>query len=142
MPLRIREYTEADLDALRRMHSAQGFDYEFPNIADPIFVLRLVLEDDAGSPAMAILSRLTAEAYLLADSAAGTPRERWERFVAIHRAAERALFARGLDDVHAWLPPRIARSFGRRLERLGWVRDAAWMPYCLRLAPPNSRMPG
>jgi hypothetical protein len=41
--------------------------------------------------------------------------------------------SRGLDDAHAWLPPPIARRFGRRLESLGWIRDDAWTPYCRRL---------
>jgi hypothetical protein len=43
------------------------------------------------------------------------------------------LLARGLDDAHAWLPPPIAKRFGRRLEALGWLRDDAWTPYCFRL---------
>ena len=37
----IREYSESDLDALRSMHARQGFDYPFPDLADPIF-LRLL----------------------------------------------------------------------------------------------------
>jgi hypothetical protein len=72
---------------------------------------------------MAVLLRLTAETYLLHDPAAGTPRQRWQRFLALHEAALRAAAARGLDDAQAFLPPRIARSFGRRLARLGWTQD-------------------
>jgi hypothetical protein len=41
--------------------------------------------------------------------------------LALHEAALAA--ALGLDDAQAFLPPRIARAFGRRLERLGWLRD-------------------
>jgi hypothetical protein len=131
--LLIREYTESDLEALRRMHARQGFDYAFPNIADPIFVSKLVVEDDAGRVVMASLARLTCEMYMLADPAEGKPRDRYARLLALHRAGERDLLARGLDDVHAWLPPPIAKRFGRRLEALGWVRDDAWTPYCRRL---------
>jgi hypothetical protein len=204
----IREYTPADLDALRRMHASQGFDYPFPDLADPIFISKLVVEDDDGRPVMASLARLTCEMYLLVDRritfrhsersaaaadsvfagsvntptreveeslfgrvaneefttktdpstpsrapasagekqtardsaqddgksnrGAGKPRERWAQLLALHRAGERDLFARGLDDAHAWLPPRIAKRFGRRLESLGWLRDDAWTPYCKR----------
>lgn len=78
------------------------------------------------------LLRLTAEAYLLLDPRAGTPRERWQWLLALHEAARRDAWQRGLEDVHAWLPPPIAQKFGRRLERLGWRRDDAWTPYCLR----------
>jgi len=129
----VRAYTEADLDALRRMHEQQGFDYAFPDIADPVFVSKLAVVDDSGQAVMASLARLTCEIYLLADSKAGTPRERYKRMLQLHNVAEHDLLSRGLDDAHAWLPPSIAKRFGRRLEALGWVRDDAWTPYCRRL---------
>ena len=176
----IRKFTPADLDALRRMHARQGFDYAFPDLADPIFVSKLVVEDDDGRPVMASLARLTCEMYLLMDrepefslssrgpssaegslfepgsldaitkreiprsarndrtsihGRAGNARVRWAQLLALHAAGEHDLLARGLDDAHAWLPPPIARRFGRRLESLGWVRDDAWTPYCRRLKP-------
>ena len=135
--MRIREYLPSDLDALRRMHAAQGFGYPMPNLDGPLFISKLVLEEeeecgDGGREArhrnsprvtMAILQRLTAETYLLHDPAAGTPRQRWQRFLALHEAARRDAAVRGLADVQAFLPPRIARAFGRRLARMGWTRD-------------------
>jgi hypothetical protein len=130
----IREYTETDLEALRRMHAQQGFDYAFPDLADPLFVSKLVVEDGAGRAVMASLARLTCEMYLLVAPGEGNPRERYARLLALDRAGERDLFARGLQDAHAWLPPPIAKKFGRRLATLGWVRDDAWTPYCRRLA--------
>lgn len=69
--MKIREYCDADLAALRAMHASQGFDYEFPDLRDPIFLSKLVLEDDAGEPAMAALARLTCEMYLLVDRGSG-----------------------------------------------------------------------
>ncbi len=217
----IREYTPADLDALRRMHASQGFDYAFPDLADPIFISKLILEDDTGRPVMAALARLTCEMYLLidrtsysscsagilpanlppadrpantsgpahaapntchserspalfssrgvraardaveeslldvsseealtqreiprfhkseGDSREGNAHQRWTQLLALHRAGELDLLARGLDDAHAWLPPPIARRFGRRLESLGWLRDNTWTPYC-RVLKTNS----
>lgn len=129
----IREYAESDLDDMLRMHTRQGFDYAFPDLTDPIFVSKLVLEDDNGLAVMASLARLTCEIYLLADPQVGSPRDRYARMLALHGAGERDLLARGLDDAHAWLPPPIAKRFGRRLEALGWVRDDAWAPYCRHL---------
>lgn len=147
--MHIRPYTDADLDALRRAHASQGFDYPFPDLSDPIFVSKLVLEDDAGRVAMAAMARLTCEMYLLVDRSGGqNPRasgglkksglasasqQRYAQLLALHGACERDLLARGLDDAHAWLPPPIAKRFGRRLEALGWIRDDAWTPYCFRL---------
>ena len=153
----IREYTAADVDALRAMHAAQGFDYTLPDLSNPLFVTKLIVEDHVvgarhassvleARPASlqghserrivgAALLRLTAEAYLLLDSRAGTPRDRWNWLLALHAAAERDAWRRGLEDVHAWLPPRVAARFGKRLERLGWLRDDAWTPYSKQLAP-------
>jgi hypothetical protein len=140
----IREYQPEDLDALRAIHAAQGFAYAFPDLSDPLFVAKLVLAEDGtdqGKVAGAALLRLTAEAYLLLDPRSGTPRERWRQLLTLHAAAERDAWQRGLEDVHAWLPPAIARKFGRLLERLGWVRDDVWTPYCRRLAPPHQEEP-
>jgi hypothetical protein len=151
--MHIREYTPFDFDALRRLHAAQGFGYPFPDLESPLFVSKLVLEEDVDDApgknlddegrevahrdslpepssgarppriAMAVLLRLTAEAYLLHDPAAGTPRLRWQRFLALHEAARMSARERGLDDAQAFLPPRVARAFGRRIARLGWTRD-------------------
>lgn len=144
----VREYTERDLDALRAIHSAQGFDYALPDLSNPLFVTKLVLarnskrgaqnaeREASESPEQILASvflRLTAEAYLLLDPRAGTPRDRWQWLLALHAAAERDAWQRGLEDVHAWLPPPIAKKFGKRIARLGWLRDDTWTPYCKRL---------
>ena len=46
-----------DLQALQRMHGKQGFDYGFPNISDPLFVSKLVVEDESAGVVMASLAR-------------------------------------------------------------------------------------
>ena len=154
--MKIREYTDADFAALRRMYASQGFDYAFPDLRDPLFVSKLVVEDEDGRAVMASLARLTCEMYLLVDrgiardvpsdgpsepsDAGENPRShdgrgaraRYAQLLALHEAGERDLIARGLHDAHAWLPPRISKRFGRRLAALGWVRDDAWTPYCKR----------
>jgi hypothetical protein len=152
----VRAYQARDLEELRRIHAAQGFGYVFPDLGNPLFLTKLVLAEDepgreealaeqacrdgaqescapTGRIVGAALLRLTAEAYLLLDPEAGTPRRRWEWLLGLHGAMERESARRGLEDVHAWLPPEIAAKFGKRLTKLGWVRDDAWTPYCRRL---------
>jgi hypothetical protein len=135
----IREYREGDLEALKAIHARQDFSYEFPHLENPLFLTKIVLTDGEsdGTSGQQILAaallRLTAEAYLLLDPASGSPREKWQRLLALHDAARRDAWRRGLEDVHAWLPPPIAKKFGRRLSRLGWIRDDAWTPYCKKL---------
>ena len=144
----IREYRDSDLAALHAIHAAQGFSYALPDLRNPLFVTKIVLTNEGvpsrispvtshESPVTGILGaallRLTAEAYLLLDSRAGTPRQRWQWLLALHAAAERDAWHRGLEDVHAWLPPPISKKFGKRLARLGWLRDDTWTPYCRKL---------
>ncbi len=128
-------YEERDLEALRAIHARQGFGYAFPDLDDPLFLTKLVLdgEENGKGIAGAALLRLTAEAYLLLDPLEGSPRERWEWLLGLHEATKNDALARGLEDAHAWLPPGIAAKFGKRLRRLGWVRDDGWTPYCKRL---------
>jgi hypothetical protein len=141
----VREYRESDLAQLRAIHAAQGFEYALPDLSNPLFVTKLVLakpdgvSDQSSAPqddaiVGAALLRLTAEAYLLLDPRAGTPRQRWQSLLALHAAAERDAWQRGLEDVHAWLPPPIAKKFGKRLAHLGWLRDDTWAPYCKKLS--------
>jgi len=118
----VRPYTDADFAALCAMHAAQDFGYPLPDPSDPLLLVRTVVEDE-GRPRMAALLRLTAETYLLADPRDGAPRQRWQWLTALHEATRQAAAARGLDDVQAFLPPAVARSFGRRLAKLGWRRD-------------------
>ena len=156
----IREYQQSDLAALREIHADQGFDYALPDLANPLFLTKLVLADRAGTPqdkdtskdalqgsgqagtttnriVGAALLRLTAEAYLLLDPRAGTPPDRWHWLRALHAAAEQNAWQRGLEDVHAWLPPPIAKKFGKRIATLGWVRDDTWPPFCKKLTAPK-----
>jgi hypothetical protein len=154
----IREYRESDLSALRAIHAAQGFEYPLPNLSNPLFVTKLILSD-ASEPGTgervadaktvpprekiigAALLRLTAEAYLLLDPKTGTPGQRWQWLLQLHAATERDAWERGIEDVHAWLPPPIASKFGKRITQLGWNRDDAWTPYCKRLTAPASGFP-
>jgi hypothetical protein len=147
--MQVRVYKESDLAQLKAIHASQGFDYAFPDLTNPLFVTKLVLtdadddassrhdSDDAANANEKILAaaflRLTAETYLLLDPKAGTPRDRWQSLLALHAATHRDAWQRGLEDVHAWLPPTIAKKFGRRLERLGWIRDDTYTPYCKKL---------
>jgi len=131
--MRIREYTPADQEALQQIHAAQGFAYDFPNLANPLLVSKLILEGADQKIAMAALARLTCEIYLLADPRHATPRTRLVNLQTLHEIAKQDLCQRGLEDAHAWLPPKIATRFGKRLTQLGWTRDDAWTPYSIRL---------
>ena len=71
------------------MHAQQGFEYAFPDLADPLFVSKLVVEDGAGCAVMASLARLTCEMYLLVAPGEGNPCERYARLLALHQDRQR-----------------------------------------------------
>jgi hypothetical protein len=118
----IREYQESDLLALLRMHARQGFDYPFPDLRSPLFVVKRVAEEQ-GVPQAAAFLRLTSEAYLLFDPQEGMPRERWKRVLELHEAVKADAQRVGLDDVHAFIAPGVPEGFYRRLQRLGWIEE-------------------
>jgi hypothetical protein len=147
--MQIRDYKPSDLPALQSIHQAQRFDYPLPDLGNPLFTTKIILTDsdfaanENSAPATAAekirgaaFLRLTAEAYLLLDPEHGTPYDRWHALLALHAATEREAWQRGLEDVHAWLPPPIAKKFGKRITQLGWQRDDTWTPYCKQLSPP------
>src|ERR1700732_1178762 len=124
--MQIREDHENDLAQLRAIPAAQGFAYPLPDLSNPLFLTKLILIDQTDASASdaqpsadkiagAAFLRLTAGAYLLLDPQAGTPHGRWQALLALHAAAERDAWQRGLEDVHAWLPPPIATKFGKRI---------------------------
>jgi hypothetical protein len=90
--MKIRAYEESDLEALRAIHGRQGFGYAFPDLGNPLFLTKLVLGREEGGKGIAgaALLRLTAEAYLLLDPDAGSPRGKWQSLLALHEATRRA----------------------------------------------------
>src|SRR5258708_38908970 len=130
----VREYRESDLDTLRRIHVAQEFPFAFPDLRDPLFLTKMVVTTGDEKILGAALLRLTAEAYLLLDPQQGSPRQRWQALLALHSAAQHDAQQRGLEDLHAWLPPRIARTFRRHIERLRCRRRHQRTRHCKPLS--------
>ena len=138
--MRIREYTPADLDALRQMHAAQGFGYPFPDLDSPMFVSKLVLEDDERAAGkrmvpreasrrimMAAFLRLTAETYCSTipprarppelATISGAPRSRAAR-CRRPRTGRRAGVSTATNRARFWTPPRAPWMVTRSLALL------------------------
>lgn len=123
----IRPFRASDEPILRAIHEAQGFDYEFPDLSQ--FECVMVSTDEQDSPIQAMAARKTIEAFFLGDPNYRTPRWRMAHFAPLHDEMSKVLRARGFTDVHAWLPPQIAKQFGNRLRRtFGWI-PSVWQTY-------------
>jgi hypothetical protein len=129
----IREYRPSDDAALRAIHAEQGFDYPFPDLSEPQFVGLLVAVDENDVPVQAVLARKTVEVYFLGKTGWRTPAWRMEAITNLHLAMHNVLLAQGFTDAHAWLPPEVAKSFGRRLKQVfGWV-ESRWTCFAKEL---------
>lgn len=127
----IRAYRPSDEAALRAIHAEQGFDYAFPDLSQ--FVEIMVAVDENDVPVQAVLARKTVEIYFLADKGWRTPAWRMRLFTDIHLAMHKRLLELGFTDAHAWIPPQIVKSFGRRLKRVfGWV-ESRWTCFAKEL---------
>jgi hypothetical protein len=131
MGFSIRPYQPSDKPAIEEMFRAQGFDYGLPDPDGPLFIVRMVLEEN-GKPVQALLGRLTSEAYLLFDPNAASPVTHMRRFLGLHQKACEAAQKAGIDSVNVWLPPKVSKLFGGQLERLGW-KNYIWPSYMRKI---------
>jgi hypothetical protein len=131
----VRDVTASDETRLRELFRKQSFEYDFPDLEEPQFIAKRVICDADGTVVMAVAARRTVELFMLADPQWNTPRMRLEALKLIHDDMRKELTRLGVHDVHAWLPPQVARSFGRRLMRLfGWKRPL-WTDFCAEVNP-------
>lgn len=112
------------------MFNTQCLPYDWPNLADPEFITRLVVVDDNDTPVVAGMARRTVEVYGLFDPDWESPAWRFEALRLLHEAMRHDLGAKGYHDAHAWIPPSLLKSFGRKLRHVfGWKQDP-WACFC------------
>lgn len=139
----IRDFAGTDLATMFRIHEANGLPPNcFPElyikdpktqhlIANPNFLVNQVVEIDS-EPVMGGFIKLTSEAFLIVNHEKGTAEQRWEWLMALTSRVSDLAFARGLDEISAWIPPEILDSFEKRLEDLGFVRSP-WVCFTKKL---------
>lgn len=115
--MQVRDLNLFDWPVLRRWHEQSGLDYELPDPDNEAFAaMKLVLE--GSRPVGAALARMTVEIYGFCDPAWGTPAMRLEMLRLLHQEIAAEMKKQRIRTAHAWLPPQLAKSFGRRLKRL------------------------
>jgi len=122
--MRIRQIQEYDVEKLIEIHSSLGFDYKFPNLNEFFPIPTVVDHND--SPIMVVASLPTVELFFFCDPSWETPGMRMEAFKSIHEFVRKDLSSRGIVEANAWLPPQVAKSFGRRLQKMGWNHNRNW----------------
>jgi hypothetical protein len=119
----IRNFTDEDWTAVKEIFVRSKLpDVCMPNTSNPLFLIRKVAEID-GEIRMAAFTKVTAEQYLLLDHSWSTPHERWELLREMRDVVVNEADARGFQDLTAWIPPVLEKSFGPRLTQLGFIRS-------------------
>lgn len=128
----IRDYKAEDLAAIEDMFRRSGLPSEcMPDANHPLFLIKKVAVAN-NNPVMAAFTKLTAEQFLLVDHEWETPGERWAMLHHLRDAVVSAVDAQGIQDLTIWCPPKVEKSFGKRLEILGFVKSP-WQSYSLIL---------
>jgi hypothetical protein len=133
----IREYNKLDERTLRDIHLRSGLPPNcWPNLDNPLYIVRLV-DVEGNRVVQGGFIKLTGEAYILLDHDYDTPERRWQ---ILQSLTVKSLFeagqpkfgslalSNGLEDVSAWLPPSLVKSFWPRLKTLGF-EPSPWQSY-------------
>lgn len=128
----IRDFELEDILAFEEIHRQNGLPENCrPEFQNPLFIIKRVLEPNAGGrPAMGIFVKITSEVFLLLDHNIGTAEERWEWLKLITADMKRQAYIKGLEEISAWVPDDLVKSFGPRLQELGFQRSP-WQSYTL-----------
>ena len=114
----VRPLKLSDIPILRAMAEESGFPY--PDLESGRAVEVHVVADDEDRPVMAAAAAPILEMYLWC----GDFRRPLAEVFAVrllHESMAESLKAKGWSEVNAFIPPRLAVKFGRRLERtFGW----------------------
>lgn len=115
--MEVRNYRPEDRCELERIHRESGLDYKFPDLDNPLFFVRKVLETN-GRVHAALVLKVCAETYLLLGE--GKPQDRFLAMEALQGSVLTEAYQKGLDEIHAAIPEI---GFDKRLAQLGWEKD-------------------
>jgi hypothetical protein len=138
----IRHFDFNEIEKAREIHKANGLDERcFPDlevktergeiVPNPLFVVKEVFEHE-GAPVLMSFLKITSELYLLVDHTVGTPEERWEWLKAFKEHMKVEAWRLGLDQMTAWIPSDIEKSFADRLEEMGFIKSP-WQSWTLNI---------
>jgi hypothetical protein len=113
----VRDYEDRDYESLKEIHNESRMDYEFPDLSDPLFIVKKVVLDEGKIVAACVL-RLEAETYLMTS---GTPRNKVNEIMALNPEIENEAWMKGLSNLKATMPEWMSNKFSKKLNKLGWI---------------------
>jgi hypothetical protein len=133
----VRDLIPEDYAQIQAIHSKMGMDYALPDLDSPLFLVKKVVTDENGKVIGASVVRLEAECYLWVDPEF-KPRVKMDAMLELQPEILRSAWAKGLENLVAWIPLWMEKKFRRRLLNLGWVRDrTGWQSWSRPLVEPK-----
>jgi hypothetical protein len=121
--MRIREYTPADLEAVKRLH--EGHDFQLPDLNHPLVIVKRVIVDDEERVRMAGFGRLHASVILAVDRTWSTPAGR----LAAVTELQKDMMAQGSEVGLDIVTTQAEGRFAERLAEMGWTKGFGEMFY-------------
>lgn len=113
-----RGLKESDLPALKRMADKSGFPY--PELDPAHLEAIVVIADDDDQPMMACAAERLVQLYLWCGDFE-RPHAKVYALRLLHEVMAGKLRQKGYASAEAFIPPTLAKRFGKRLEKLfGW----------------------
>ena len=121
--MNVREFTESDVSRVHEILDGKPWFHEFPDMRKDRFAARVAVTNGNGSAVAFGFCRVIGEAHLVIDHEWSTPKWRWEALQMAHDAARDEAVRRGIIRCVTWIPTEIVKSYGKRLESLGWQKQ-------------------
>jgi hypothetical protein len=121
----VRDMRSEDIETVKDIYKAQGFDYSIPDLTSPLILVKKVREVD-GRVVAACLLRITAETFLIT---MGSPVEKGRAIEELQPEVLREAYEKGLSEIVCVIPPEISEFFAPALVRMGWQRTKEWPMY-------------
>jgi hypothetical protein len=118
---------------VRSIFEKQGIDCEFPDLMEPLVLIKKAYIDEHGEIVGATVARVEAEVYLFLDPEAPI-KQKVEVMTDLNAALCSDAYMQGLDTLTCRLPPGLEDRFRRRLKLMGWEPERnEWQGWGRRL---------
>jgi len=119
----VRDFASSDIEKAKEIHEANHFNFKFPDLFSPLFIIKKVVEVD-GEVVAIVAGKIETELYLWVSHDNANPEQRWAAVQQLNEAfMEEAYWEKGVDQCVCWVPVVIEKSFAKRLKSLGFSRD-------------------
>ncbi len=129
--MRTRKWMEEDTNRVISIYRKMEMPYRMPDVTQPLFQIKRVLEDDSGNVIGAGAIKPIGECFLwVRPDLLPVMRAR-----AVKRLTGEAMLLgsqAGFDELSAWIPPNVEKNFGLPLTKLGF-RMSPWRCWSVTL---------